>query len=61
MVEVLTPGREALTAERDDLLRRLHMTPGEARGHAEAGDFRGEEWALWDRLESVMFLLGEDA
>jgi hypothetical protein len=59
MGEVRTITREALVAERDELLRELGRDEGSIREDAVLGALSGGEWYALERLDAIAFLLGE--
>lgn len=59
MGEVRTTTREALTAERDSLLRSLGRDEESLRADAVLGGLSGDEWYGLERLDAIAFLLGE--
>lgn len=59
MGEVRTTTREALVAERDELLRSLGRDEHSLREDAVLGALSGDEWYALERLDAIAFLLGE--
>lgn len=61
MGEIHTTTREALMAERDELLRTLGRDEESLRADAPRGALAGDEWYALERLDAIAFLLGESA
>ncbi|MFT4215180.1 MAG: hypothetical protein QM622_10460 [Microbacterium sp.] len=61
MGEIRTTTREALVAEREDILRALRHDESELRAEARVGSLSGDEWYALERLDAIAFLLGEPA
>ncbi|MFT4228969.1 MAG: hypothetical protein QM602_01620 [Microbacterium sp.] len=61
MGEIRTTTREALAAEREELLRALGRDEASLRTDAALGALAGDEWYALERLDAIAFLLGEPA
>lgn len=58
MVEVVQADREELAARHAELLAAWGGAPfEEIERRADVGDLAGDEWARWDELEGIDFLL----
>lgn len=60
MTRLREVSREDLLERRRTLLERLGTTHEELARRAEHGSLIGEEWAVWDELREIAFLLGDD-
>lgn len=49
-----------LLERRRELLDRLGVDADELRHRAASGSLVGDEWAAWDRLQDIEFLLSGD-
>ncbi len=52
--------REELLSERRELLKRLGISLEQLKERAATYSLSPEEWAAWDQIEEIAFLLGED-
>lgn len=59
MGEIHTTTREALIAEREEIVARLGRSVGSLRDGAVSGALSGDEWYALERLDAIEFLLGE--
>lgn len=59
MGEVRITTREALMAERNEILRTLGRDEESLRSDAVLGALSGDEWYGLERLDAIKFLLGE--
>lgn len=50
--------RTELLARRDAILRSLNTTLDELRSRRESGEMTPDEWAAWEDLDSINYLLG---
>jgi hypothetical protein len=55
---VIEPSRDELVERRDELIAELQTSREELQDRADAGLLSGEEFYLWDEIESIEFLLG---
>lgn len=60
MTRLREVSREELLRRRRELLDRLGVTAEELHARAANGSLVGDEWAAWDRLRDIEFLLGDD-
>jgi hypothetical protein len=60
MTRLREVSREDLLERRRELLDRLGLTAKELHRRATNGSLVGDEWAAWDRLRDIEFLLGDD-
>jgi hypothetical protein len=56
---VLEPSRDELLERRDELIAELQTSREQLQDRADAGLLSGEEFYLWDEIESIEFLLGD--
>jgi hypothetical protein len=60
MTRLREVSREDLLRSRRQLLEQLGVGADELHRRAAAGALVGDEWAGWDRLRDIEFLLGDD-
>lgn len=58
MTRLREVSRDELLERRRELLDRLGVSAAELRRRAASGSLVGDEWAGWDRLRDIDFLLG---
>ena len=56
---VIEPSRDELLERRNKLIGELQTSRAALQDRAEAGLLSGEEFYLWDEIESIEFLLGD--
>lgn len=56
---IMQPTREDLLRRRQQLLDEAETTRAQLARRAEAGLLQGDEFDLWDEIESIEFLLGD--
>lgn len=59
-VKVFAPTRHELEIRLDKIVSELGVSPHDLRTRAESGDLRDVEWAAWEEVESLLFLLGDE-
>lgn len=60
MTRLREVSRDDLLERRRELLDRLGVSADELHRRAATGSLVGDEWAAWDRLRDIEFLLGGD-
>lgn len=60
MSRVVEPSREELKAKLRELYTRIGMAPSELHRRAREQSLEGEQWWLWDQIESLEFLLSDE-
>lgn len=56
-VRIIETTREELTQQKADLLERIRLTRDELADRADKCQLTGDEWAAWDELRNIEFLL----
>ena len=46
--------------EADKIVGELKVELNELESRAATGDLHGPEWAAWEEVESILFLLGDE-
>jgi hypothetical protein len=59
MTRLVNLTRDELLARRDEILRRHRTSLVDLARRAERFELAGDEWAAWDDLQEIAFLLGE--
>jgi hypothetical protein len=59
MGKVVEVSRTELEARRDAILFRLGVSLDDLRGRAARSALVGDEWAAWEELCDIAFLLGD--
>ena len=57
MTRLVSLTRDELLARRDDILRRHRTSLDDLARRAERFELAGDEWAAWDDLQEIAFLL----
>jgi hypothetical protein len=60
MTRVREVSRDELQARRQEVLERVGMSYEELAHRADQRSLVGEEWAAWDEIRSIEFLMGDD-
>jgi hypothetical protein len=60
IVKVLRPTAHELEIRLDKIVGELNVKLPDLRRRAAAGDLQGPEWAAWEEVESILFLLGDE-
>jgi hypothetical protein len=61
MAAIVEVKPDDLTARRAALLAEVGLSETELRARADAHSATPEEWDAWTELQTIRFLLGEDA
>lgn len=61
MAEVVEVSRAELVERRSTMLHELGLNESELRTRAEDHSATPEEWDAWTEIQTIRFLLGEDA
>lgn len=61
MTRIQDVSREDLELRRTKILRRLDTTYEEMAARAASHSLVGDEWAAWEELREISYLLAEDA